>query len=186
MVTPDTEAAERAFTEIFDAYRPGVYGYLLGRVSDPDTARDLLQETFLRVWRRLEEVRAIAPERQRAWIFAVARNLVTDTYRARATREATGEALQDVVRTTVPEADQPEKRAATAELVSEVGTAVRNLPEDLRVILAMHAVSELTSAQIGAALELPAGTVRYKLNQARRALARDLGLSEPSLEEARG
>jgi RNA polymerase sigma-70 factor, ECF subfamily len=185
MVTPDEDAAERAFTELFDAHRPGVYGYLLGRVSEPDTARDLLQETFLRVWRRLTEVRSLTPDRQRAWIFAVARNLVTDTYRARATREATGEALQGLARSTIPETDQPDTRAATAELVAEVGAAVRNLPEDQRVILAMHAVSELTSAQIGAALELPAGTVRYKLNQARRALARALGLSEPSLEEAR-
>jgi RNA polymerase sigma-70 factor (ECF subfamily) len=181
----DRHAAERAFTEIFDTHRPAVYGYLLGRVGEPDAARDLLQETFLRVWRRLDEVRVLAPDSRRAWIFTVARNLTTDAYRAQATREATGLALRRVAQPTVQEGDQPEARVETAELVTEVAAAVRNLPDDLRVILAMHAVGEQTSVQIGEALDLPAGTVRYKLSLARRALARELGLTTPSLEEAR-
>lgn len=163
--------AEAAFAAIFDEYRPPVYAYLLGRLGDREHARDLLQETFLRVWRRLAEVRALPPGRRRAWIFTAAKNLTTDSYRARGTRQATQNALEQAYPTAAPVRDQPEARAVTGERVDEVAAAVRTLPEDLRVVLTMHAVGELTSAQIGSALDQPAGTVRYKLALARKQLA---------------
>ncbi len=53
--------------------------------------------------------------------------------------------------------------------------AIAQLPELQRVTLTMAAAGELNSAQIGAALGVPAGTVRYRLSLARRALARGAG-----------
>jgi RNA polymerase sigma-70 factor, ECF subfamily len=189
---PRTTDGEQAFTEIFEAYHRGVHGYLVGRVGDREPARDLLQETFLRVWRRLDDVLALPPHRRQAWIFTVARNLVTDFYRSRATREATVRALAEqeaptagaVVADPTDPAD-PAVWMERNELVHDVGAAVRTLPEEARVILAMHAVGELTSAQIGQALGQPAGTIRYKLARARPALAKALGLDTLSLEEVR-
>ena len=49
--------------------------------------------------------------------------------------------------------------------------AISRLPDDQRVALTMAAAGEMTSAQIGAALGVPAGTVRYRLSLARRTLA---------------
>lgn len=168
MRSPD---AEDTFTALFDEYRPAVYAYLLGKLGDPEQARDLLQETFLRVWRRLHEVRDLPPGRQRAWIYTVAKNLTTDEYRSRGTRNATTAALRQEAWSDARTAESPEAGAERAERVSEVADAVRALPEELRVILTMQAVGELTSAQIGAALDQPAGTIRYKLAMARRRLA---------------
>lgn len=163
--------AEAAFAAIFEEYRPAVFGYLLGRLGDPEHARDLLQETFLRVWRRLAEIRALPAGRRRAWIFTAAKNLTTDSYRATGTRRTTQHALEQTVPTTAPAHDQPEARAETGERVDEVASAIRALPQELRVVLTMHAVGESTSAQIGAALGQPAGTIRYKLALARKQLA---------------
>lgn len=176
---------EATFAAIFERHRDGVYAYLLGRLGDPEPARDLLQETFLRAWRRLTELVEMDPDRLRAWLFTVARNLVTDTYRARATRDATWDALRATARPSAPEGERPDARAETAELVGEVGAAVRALPEDLRVILAMHAVAGMTSAQIGAALGQPAGTIRYKLARARGRLAEALRVPESTALEVR-
>jgi RNA polymerase sigma-70 factor, ECF subfamily len=183
---PPTDA-EDVFTAIFEAHRPAVYSYLLGRVGEPELARDLLQETFLRVWRRLDEIRGLPPPRRQAWIFTVTRNLVTDSYRARSTRAATVQELATRVPPTAGAlaADQPAAHVERNELVHEVAAAIRTLPADLRVILSMHAVGELTSVQIGAALGLPPGTVRYKLSRARRVVAAALDLDSPSLQEAR-
>lgn len=177
--------AETVFTEVFATYHRAVHAYLVGRLGEPQAARDLLQETFLRVWRRIGELGPLPPERRQAWIFTVARNLVTDTYRTEATRNATVRALGVQVQPIARPADQPDARAETGELVREVGSAVRSLPEELRVILTMHAVGELTSAQIGAALGLPAGTVRYKLAMARRSVTRTLTATALTTQEAR-
>ena len=179
MATP-----EQLFTEIFEANHRAVHAYLLGRVGDRELARDLVQETFLRVWRWLDEVAALPSERRQAWIFTVARNLATDTHRSRATRDATIRALDVTAQAESAAAENPETRVQRDELLEELGEAVRALPEDLRVVLAMRVVGELTSAEIGAALGQPAGTVRYKLAKARRALAERLQLVEPEVGES--
>jgi len=178
------------FDGVWADHRGPVYGFLLGRTSDRDTARDLLQDTFLRVWRRLDDVTEMAAGERRAWIFAVARNLLTDHYRAQATRAGTLESLRqaqlarrDEAAPARPEPTRTGDPASAYELsdtVATVAAAVSALPDEQRQIVTMAAVGEMTSAQIGAALGQPAGTVRYKLSMARKALARDLDLGERS------
>src|SRR6266545_7562035 len=92
-MTPSRDDAA-VFTEIFDQHRHAVHAYFLGRVADPELARDLLQETFLRAWRRLSEIGPLPAEQQRAWIFTVARNLAIDSYSASAARQAAEAALR--------------------------------------------------------------------------------------------
>lgn len=169
------------FTHIYEEHRTAVHAYFVGRTSDSD-APDLLQETFLRVWRRLPTVRVLTPARQRAWIFTVARNLTIDTYRSRGTHEAAISRLP----TTVPNSEGPEEVALASERVAVLDEAIRQLPEPLRVVVAMHAMSELNSAEIGAALDIPPGTVRYRLSLARKRLAGALDRTVAPADPKRG
>lgn len=167
------KSTEDEFNEIYAAHRHSVHAYFLGRTSDPAQAPDLLQETFLRVWRRLDEIADLPPDKQRAWIFTVARNLTIDTYRSQATRKAT----EAAVRSGTPEwvvTDQPEVRAEHAEQLRILATAIGELPEAQRIAITMQASGGLTSGQIGSALGEPAGTIRYRLSEARKTLARRL------------
>jgi RNA polymerase sigma-70 factor, ECF subfamily len=178
MPTSRDDAA--VFTRIFEQHRHAVHAYFLGRVANPELAADLLQETFLRVWRRLSEVEALAGDQQRAWIFTVARNLAIDSYRAGASRRAAEAALrQDAAtgETTVP---GPELDLEYGERLAELDAAIRELPEEQRVILSMATAGGLTSREIGEALGEPAGTVRYRLSQARKQLAAALDLEAAS------
>jgi RNA polymerase sigma-70 factor, ECF subfamily len=166
------------FTGIFEAHRHAVHAYLLGRVADPELARDLLQETFLRVWRRLSEIGSLPAEQQRAWIFTVARNLAIDSYRATATRRATEATLVRDAATRETNVAGPHLQAELGERLDRLDAAIRGLPEEQRVILSMATVAGLTSRQIGEALGEPPGTVRYRLSQARQRLAAALDLEE--------
>ena len=157
MTTGRDDAA--VFTRIFDRHRHAVHAYFVGRLSDPELARDLVQETFLRVWRRLSEVGPLPDGQQRAWIFTVARNLAIDSYRTGAARRAAEDAL---------------RHEATTRLEAAIG----QLPEDQRVALSMTTAGGMTSRQIGEALGEPAGTVRYRLSQARKQLAAAHDLEE--------
>jgi RNA polymerase sigma-70 factor (ECF subfamily) len=178
-MTPSRDDAA-VFTSIFDHHRHAVHAYFLGRVADPELARDLLQETFLRVWRRLSEIGRLAAEQQRAWIFTVARNLTIDSYRASAAREAAEAALRQDASTKETTVAGPHAHAEFGERLAKLDAAIRRLPEELRVILSMATAGGLTSRQIGEALGEPAGTVRYRLSQARKQLAAALDLEEPA------
>jgi RNA polymerase sigma-70 factor (ECF subfamily) len=166
------------FTGIFDQHGHAVHAYFVGRVADPELARDLLQETFLRVWRRLAEVAPLPKDRRRAWIFTVARNLAIDSYRAGAARRAAEAALRRDAGTEATTVAGPERQAELGDRLARLDAAVGRLPEEQRVILSMAAVGGLTSRQIGEALGEPAGTVRYRLSQARKQLAAELDLEE--------
>jgi RNA polymerase sigma-70 factor, ECF subfamily len=167
-VTRDDEAA---FTRLYEDHQPGVHAFLLARTSDAEVARDLLQETFLRAWRRCDELAALEPGRQRGWLYTVARNLVIDRYRSEGSRrsaivDAEGEARR-VASLQVDAEDAVTRRDDLAVLEEAIG----ELPEDERTILTMVAVGEMTSQQVGEALDLPPGTVRYRLHRARTRLA---------------
>jgi RNA polymerase sigma-70 factor (ECF subfamily) len=168
--------AERDFNRLYEEQQRAVHAYLLGRTGDREVARDLLQEVFLRAWRRADSWRGLSPERQRAWVFAVARNLVIDAHRVRVTADAAQAALERSAPAAAPAAEGPEARAELGERIAALDRAIRRLPEKLRIVLSLHVVGGLTSAQVGEALGEPAGTVRYQLSQARRQLAAALGV----------
>jgi RNA polymerase sigma-70 factor, ECF subfamily len=176
MTTSRDDAA--VFTTIFDQHRHAVHAYFLGRVADPELARDLLQETFLRAWRRLSEIARLPEDRQRAWIFTVARNLAIDSYRASAARQAAEAALRQHAATQETTVAGPHAHAELGERLAQLEAAIHRLPEDQRVILSMSTAGGLTSRQIGEALGEPAGTVRYRLSQARKQLAASLDLED--------
>jgi RNA polymerase sigma-70 factor, ECF subfamily len=176
MTTSRDDAA--IFTEVFERHRDAVHAYFVGRVAEPELARDLLQETFLRVWRRLPEVGSLPGDQQRAWIFTVARNLVIDSYRAGASRRAAEAALRQSAATRETTVPGPHLEAEHAERLAQLDAAIRELPEEQRVILSMATAGGLTSREIGEALGEPAGTIRYRLSQARKQLAAALDLED--------
>jgi RNA polymerase sigma-70 factor, ECF subfamily len=159
---------EAEFRRLYEANRAAVHAYFVGRTADKWLAADLMQEVFMRVWQRLPELLDRSPDGQRAWIFTVARNLSIDTFRRERSRAETAAAVADQPR-------PPSPSAATAIVAAErlaiVSEAIGRLPEQQRTVLAMAAAGELTSAEIGTVLGVPAGTVRYRLSEARRTLA---------------
>jgi RNA polymerase sigma-70 factor, ECF subfamily len=171
---------EAEFRGLYEAHRVAVYAYFTGRTAGRQLAADLMQDVFLRVWQHLDKLAGLPDDRQRAWIFTVARNLSVDAYRHQHTQLGTEQALaREPARTPQP-ASAP---VIAAERVAIVAEAIRRLPEQQRVTLAMTAAGEMTSAQIATALGVPAGTVRYWLHQARHALAQALGHYDDPAEE---
>jgi RNA polymerase sigma-70 factor (ECF subfamily) len=166
----DTDVA--LFDALYHAHRRSLYAFLLGRTAESETAADMLQETFLRVWQHIREVRRIPDERRAFWLFAIARNIVYDHHRRRAVQRRHEEMLlnTDLSGAVADPASILEQREAAAA----VDAAIARLPVGLRTVLTMHLVAEMTSAEIGTALQKPPGTVRYQLAEARKRLARDL------------
>lgn len=159
-------APRAAFDLLYDRHLQPVNAYLLARTRDREVAQDLVQETFLRAWRNMDRVGPLETSRQRAWLVAVARNLVVDRSRRVRTERAAVERVGRSPAATGP--PDPARQAELARDVAAVDRAIAALPEDQRVILSLQVMGGLTSAEIGETLDEPAGTVRWKLNQARQ------------------
>jgi RNA polymerase sigma-70 factor (ECF subfamily) len=163
---------EKLFNEIYDHHHRTLHAYFVARTGDGNLALDLLQEAFLRLWRNLESLQERSVDRHGYWLFAVARNLVTDHHRSAAirARHGTEEPVEDIA-TSSP---SPEAQVEQREELRTLDEAIKLLPEDLRTVLLMQHLGEMSSAQVGAVLGKPPGTVRYLASQARKRLVKEV------------
>jgi RNA polymerase sigma-70 factor, ECF subfamily len=171
---------EAEFRRLYEAHRLAVHAYFTGRTGDPQLSADLMQDVFLRAWQHLDKLTDMAEDGRRAWLFTVARNLSIDARRHLHTQADTEQALAREPPRPPPSASAT---VIAAERVAIVSEAIGRLPEEQRVALTMAAAGEMTSAEIGAALGVPAGTVRYRLSLARRTLAGELDRYDDQAEE---
>ncbi|MGW3648463.1 RNA polymerase sigma factor [Streptomyces sp. NPDC000878] len=136
----------------------------------PD-AEDAVQEAALTALRRIGDVRD--PTAVGAWLRAVVRNACR--MRLRAARETPGLDGLDHLRLRDDEPSHPEQLIERHAMRDWIWDAVEELPEQLRLVLMLRHFSGITSYQeIADACDVPVGTVRSRLNQARAKLARVL------------
>lgn len=154
---------QERFEQFFAANREAVLGYLLRRTGDRHDAADLLADTFLVAWRRLDDVPA--GDETRPWLYGVARRALANHRRGQGRRHA----LADRLRSELTEADGP---APTMPDNSPAAVAFRALPEQDRELLSLVAWEELDTAQIAITLGITRNAVRIRLHRARKRFAK--------------
>ncbi len=169
-MTPD----ER-FAALFERTHRPLLAYALRRVSDPADAADVVAETFLVAWRRLDDVPL--GEAARPWLFGVARRVLANLYRGERRRDALTERLRQQLTEVTVEADEPDTPALAA---------LRRLPEADREVLRLLAWEELARDEIALVLGVSRAAVRVRLHRARRRLREQMALiteSRPDEDE---
>lgn len=138
----------------------------LARRTDPDTAEDVLAETLLVCWRRIDEV----PDRALPWAYGVARRCLANAERR--------ERRQRRVAGRVAAVDPPPTAAslsggvprADSEAAAEVRRALAELPYRDAELLRLWAWEELTPAEIAVVLGITGNAASIRLHRARRRL----------------
>lgn len=158
---------EAVFRRAFDAHARAILGYALRRADDAADAADVVAETFVVAWRRVDE---LPPEVEvRLWLFGVARRVLANQRRGNLRRSALADRLRaQLVERVVSDPSD------LAEVADEVREALRGLRDEDREVLLLTAWEGLTPAEIAAALGVPAATVRTRLHRARKRLRRSL------------
>ncbi|MBM6400268.1 RNA polymerase sigma factor [Phycicoccus sonneratiae] len=151
---------EDRFSALFDTTHVALLGYAVRRVADPADAADVVAETYLVAWRRLDDVPVGAEARP--WLFGVARRVLANHYRGERRRMALADRLRDSLHQVVP---PPEVREP-----SVVERAVERLGADDRELLRLLAWEELAREEIALAMGLSRATVRVRLHRARARL----------------
>jgi RNA polymerase sigma-70 factor, ECF subfamily len=164
--TPTTHHEEilhlNEIDRLFHTYHEPLVRYLVRRLGDRDWAEEIAQETFVRALRQEQIVS------ERAWLFAVATNLVRDEARKDARRRRHLELLREQAR--AEEAVEPEPTSLErAQEAAMARRALECLSERDREALLMREEG-LDYQEIAAALELSIGSVGTTLARARRRL----------------
>jgi len=155
-----------AFDELYRRYARAVLGLALRRLGDRGRAEDATQDAFVAIWR---SARTYDSTRGKGapWLYAVARNAITDGLRR--TPEAVAE-LQDGPGSEPDPADQAE----TSWTAWRVHRALEVLPEHERPVIELAYWRGLSQSEIAAHLELPLGTVKTRTRSALARLADEL------------
>jgi RNA polymerase sigma-70 factor, ECF subfamily len=165
-----------ALAVLMEQYQHRLYRYLLRLVSQPSTAEDLFQQTWLRV---MERIRKYDPQRSfEGWLFSVAHNLAIDHLRRKQPKSLNepsfaGEIPSDVAQT--------ENAGALDRLISQerrdlISKTIGNLSPAFREVITLRFEEEMKLEEIAATLSLPMGTVKTRLHRALKALKQSLPL----------
>jgi len=159
-----------AFEVLYGRYARPVFGLALRRLGDRGRAEDAVQETFASIWRA---ARSYKPERGPGapWLYAVARNAITDRGRARIETPA------EIPEEASNEAGPPE-RAEAGWTSWRIHRALEELNTNERSVIELAYWSGLSQSEIAEFLGIPLGTVKTRT---RAALARLATLLEEEL-----
>jgi RNA polymerase sigma-70 factor (ECF subfamily) len=160
----ESERRER-FERLYRGYGVEVLAYLRRRAT-PELADDGLAETFLVVWRRLDEV----PDEPRAWLLGVARRVLANQRRSSRRQGALVERISR-------EQPAPLPSALDGDPVLNALSKLRSADQEVLLLVAWDG---LTSAEAASVVGCSAVAVRLRLHRARRRLARLLDTAEAS------
>ena len=135
------------------------------RCGDADLTADVVQETFIAVWRAAA---SYAGEGQTGgWLWSIATRRLIDAHRRRAVRAVTvGEPDEDLA----PRAPSAEEEALAGTYEAELATALDRLSPELRAVLQATVLDGLTVRETAVLLDVPEGTVKSRAVRARRQL----------------
>jgi RNA polymerase sigma-70 factor, ECF subfamily len=156
----EREARRQAFEELFNAHYWSVRAYVLRR-SPADAAEDVVAETFLVAWRRLDSL----GEDPLPWLLGVARRMLANQQRAERRRGALATRLQVVFAAETPAWEPP------AEMSDELALAMVRLPASEREALLLVAWEGLEPSRAARVAGCSPVAFRARLHRARRHVA---------------
>jgi RNA polymerase sigma factor (sigma-70 family) len=158
--------------ELFTAHAAAVYAFALRR-SSPSTAEDVVSETFLVAWRRLDSV----PDNARPWLLAVARRTLANQRRS-ASRQA-------ALTSRLGAHDARPGRTADVGLSGDAGVlgALAELTPGDREAITLIAWDGLTADEAAVVVGCSRATFYVRLHRARKRLAVALGMSSDPAHE---
>lgn len=156
-----------AFTSLFEHFHQSIFNFIVYKTGDRDLSEDILQETFLKVWRKreeLDETRSI-----KSFLFTMANNSAINHFRhqkvvyshqANYQLETDDRSLEDIVK--------------SKEFYDQVFGAIEDLPEKTRITFMMSRFEDLSYKEIAERTEVSIKTVESHIGKALRLIREKL------------
>jgi RNA polymerase sigma-70 factor, ECF subfamily len=160
---------EAAFAELYDRHAPALAAWLRRR-SDPDTAQELLAETFAEAWcsrRRFKPERGPA----RAWLFGIAQHLLFGYYRRLEVEDRARRRLGVVLEPALE--DDADARLDAAGLRAELSARLARLGDGTREAVLLRVVEQLDYPELAGRLGCSNAAARLRVSRGLRELRRE-------------
>jgi len=153
-----------AFSKIVEAHRIRLYRFILKNVRNSDDAADLAQQTVLEAFRSLDNFRGESS--LSTWLYGIAINLVR-AYILRAPHKMHHFESEDILADMPGDTRDPNSQVSMNETLSAVQKHLNALPAEMRTVLEMVTVDEMSYEETAQHLHIPIGTVRSRVCRAR-------------------
>lgn len=156
---------------LYDRYNRPVYSFAYRMLGDREHAEELLQEVFLRAWRRCSRF-SDARGSLISWLLSITHNMAIDELRKQQRRPRKAESAEpDALLGTLQDTAMPvETQAILADRQQMVRAALAKLPENQRLVLEMGYFNGLTQREIAEKLNVPLGTIKTRMRLGLRKL----------------
>ncbi len=168
---------QRAFAEIVDLYKDKLYHLAYRMTSNRQEAEDVVQETFLRVYKNLD--RYDENQKFSTWIYRIATNLCIDRLRKRRAvysldAESTEHDGLDGYSMMPSDERTPETELILTETQKLIRDAIQTLPVKYKSIMILRYLQDLSLQEISEVLDMPVTTVKTRVHRGREFLRKKL------------
>jgi len=143
------------YEELFTQLRPKIYRYLYYKVQNHEEADELTQDTFRKVWTKLEKL-DLSPEQIESYFYTTAKNTLYDVWRKRRVQTVN---IEDVPEP-VSDKGSPEDAALDEEERIKIKEAMEKLPEDQKLVLELRILEGYSSKETALRMLKTPGAVR--------------------------
>jgi len=164
MVERAKRGETEAFEEIVRQWEPRLYNFALKHLGNVDDAKDITQEVFFLVYRKINQIRK--PESFSSWVFSIAMNEIRKMWKKRA---------RERVEIKLP--------SHTSEKEGYAVIALQMIPPEQREAILLKEIEGFSIKEIAGILKIPEGTVKSRIFYGLKALKKEyLRLKEESHE----
>jgi len=164
---------EQAFATLFHSYKNKVYGFILGITSSQEISKDIVQDVFLKIWKKRHHAYEI--ENFNAFIYRMAKNAALDHLK-RASRESTVLSQLSVILNEHTSND-PFEDIKASEIKIKYENALQKLPKQQRLVYELKHLEGIEYAEIAKKLSLSVPTIRSHFRNALNSLKSNLFLT---------
>ena len=159
----------KKFSKIYDQYINKIYRFIFLKVNSQEIAQDLTSETFLRGWESFKEKNEEI-ENIQAFLYRIARNLVTDHYREKGKAKVVSAEYWEV---TDPRQNLEEKSLLMSD-INTIRTALADLKEEYQNVIIWHYLDDLPIREVAKMMGRTEEATRVLLHRALKALKNEL------------
>jgi len=173
------EKQRKVFSKIYDQYIDKIYRFIFFKVSSEEIAEDLTSETFLKTWevyknQKLNPKNQKEIENPQAFLYRIARNLVTDHYREKAKNQIVSAENASII----DPRENLEERAMLSSELERVMKVMADLKEDYQNAIIWRYIDELPIEEVAYLLDRTEQNTRVLLHRSLEALREKLNVEE--------